>query len=120
MKILASTTYQNRSIVPWHNMINFRVLWSNKTDPRTDINYFQLTEIHPYDEAEYYWALYEGGSWIRIIYNGQTKQRIATTPYADVEDDYEDQNDYVDQVIDSVMYELYHLNKDIKPRIDHT
>lgn len=81
---------------------------------------FQVTEIHPYDEASYTWARcgYKGSGYVEFIKNGKVIDSMKMHSYD--EDDYESEDEYVNDVIDQICAELRHSNKGVEPRIDHT
>lgn len=76
----------------------------------------QVTEIHPYDDAEYWWAKIDTGT-IEYIYRGKVKdsEYYLTPEDEDVEDD-----EYCDVISDRAIKKLYELNKDITPRMIHS
>jgi len=81
---------------------------------------FQVKEIHPYDLEEYTWARcgYKGALYVEFIRNGKVLDGMQMHYYD--EEDYEDENEYVNDIIDQVCVELRYYNKNIEPRIDHT
>ena len=79
----------------------------------------QITEIHPYDDAEYTWA--------KIGYNGQTifyrngkvvdKMQLASFEPDDYE--YNPVDEYINDCLDTVAVELLHMNRDVEPVMVH-
>ena len=84
-----------------------------------DINSFkaQISEIHPYDDAEYAWARvgYNGYMNAEFVLDGNIIDRMQFDYYDD--EYYESEDEYLDYVIDEICVELKHINKDIKPRM---
>lgn len=76
----------------------------------------QITEIHPYDDADYYWAKIHGN--IADFIQGHKVKSSMTLPVY-VDEDYEDEVEYLDTIIDIVCRELRKLNKNISPRMMH-
>lgn len=111
------------------NEYSFKRLW-NKTDYRIkfyDINdyndfYSQITEIHPYDDADYAWARnYSDNCFVfNIIQSGKIidtvdlRNELFLNP-----DDYEDIEDYFRAISDCVIAVLNEYNKDVEPRMVH-
>ena len=89
----------------------------------------QISEIHPYDDADYAWAIYDAAdnpNYACIVRNGKTEDRIAISPWADNEEYYEEYYDadsaldqYRDEVIIQLVYALRESNEDVKPRTIH-
>ena len=79
-----------------------------------------ISEIHPYDEAEYTWARIgaRGAMEAEFIRNGKVVDRMQLNYYDP--DDYEDLEPYFNDIIDSICLELRQYNKDVTPKIDHT
>lgn len=76
---------------------------------------FQVSEIHPYDDAEYTWAKGENGI-IKYIRNGKEVDR---THYMTADDWEMDNEEWCDYIIRVAMEDLTELNKDVKPRMIH-
>ena len=76
----------------------------------------QITEIHPYDDAEYYWAKIEGAN-AKFILDRSVKSSMQLPTFD--EDKYADESEYINTIIDIVCRELRRLNKNINPRILH-
>lgn len=75
---------------------------------------FQMSELHPYDDADYAWAKFDGGN-VKFYRSGKLIDQMAIHEYE--EDDYEDYDEYVSDILDSVAVTLRELNTDVKPRI---
>lgn len=75
-----------------------------------------ISQIHPYDDATYYYAVINGNVAKFYMYN-KVKSSM-TLPVFD-EDNYEDESEYLDTIIEMTCRELRELNKTIKPRILH-
>lgn len=79
----------------------------------------QITELHPYDLADYYWIKKDQPAAAKVIDpKGHLVGRIELAEYD--EDSYEDANEYIRDIIDYMCTELRGYNRNIKPRIDHT
>lgn len=78
---------------------------------------FQITELHPYDDAEYAWAKcgYDGIGYIQFIRSGRKIDGMQCHFYED--DEYESPQEYIDELIDSTCVELLNLNKNVRPRM---
>lgn len=81
---------------------------------------FQVSEIHPYDLAKYAWARcgYKGALYVEFIKNGKVIDSMQMHYYD--EEDYEDETEYVNDIIDRVCVELADMNSTVEPIIDHT
>lgn len=78
----------------------------------------RISEIHPYDLAEYAWITKDTPTTASIVKNGKRVKEVYLPDYD--EDMYEDFYEYVDTVIDILCKALKKYNADVKPRIDHT
>ena len=91
------------------------------TDPNADsLQMFKefkatVSEIHPYDDADYTWAQIENGI-IKYIKNGKV---IDKSYYMTAEDWDLENNEWCDAVIDEAVYNLAELNKDVEPKMIH-
>jgi len=74
-----------------------------------------IEEIHPYDDADYYWVKKGSSLKADLIKNGRKVGDIFLDPYDD--ELYETPEEYVDDMIDYMCVELKNLNKEIKPRM---
>lgn len=91
-----------------------------ENNPDNVIDYkAQITEIHPYDEAEYAWARigYRGAMSVEFIRDGEVIDKMQLHYYEP--DDYESEDEYLDDVIDQVCVELRAINKGIEPKMIH-
>lgn len=75
-----------------------------------------VSEIHPYDLAEYAWATLENGE-VRYYKNGKLIDR---TFYFNSDDIGIEDSEWADDVIMDVCDHLIKLNKNVEQRIDHT
>lgn len=75
-----------------------------------------ISEIHPYDLAEYAWATLENGE-VRYYKNGKLIDR---TFYFNSDDIGIEDSEWADDVIMNVCDHLIKLNKNVEQRIDHT
>lgn len=94
----------------------FSVYTKNDNDPA---NFqCQVSEIHPYDMAEYAWAEKDSPA-SATVYRGNKRIGYIRVPEYDL-DNYEDDNEYLDTVIDIIACKLRQFNRDVEPRIDRT
>jgi len=79
---------------------------------------FQVTEIHPYDDADYTWARcgYKGAANVQFIKNGKVVDQMQWYTY---EEDEGSPEDYIDKMIDETCSQLRSFNKDVKPIMVH-
>ena len=82
---------------------------------------FQITEIHPYDDAEYSWAKKDRPTGATVYKQGK---RYGFIEVRDVEEYFEDEpdarpEDYIKEIIKYTCRELHKLNKDVEPKIIH-
>ena len=79
---------------------------------------FQMSNNAPYDDADYIWAnctgnvvkFYNGG-------NGRLVDKMYLNSYEP--EDYENLDEYCNDILEDTLYELVRLNKNIEPRILH-
>lgn len=76
-----------------------------------------IEEIHPYDDADYYWIKKDGPASASLIKNGKKVGCIDIDEYD--EDYYETPGEYIDDIIDYMCVELKNYNKTVKPKIIH-
>ena len=77
----------------------------------------QISEIHPYDDADYVWAKINANGRIDYIKNGRVIDRAQLPDY--IEEDYEDVNEYYNEMIDMVAVDIMDMNRSIKPVMIH-
>ena len=113
----ASANYYDDTFDYYHGRQKFFGRIKYEDDP--DNLQFQLHEVHPYDLSEdYAWATKDSPANIRIIQHGKTIDNVSVPDY--IEDDWDDPNDYVNDVIDRAAVALLQVNRDVEPQIDHT
>lgn len=100
---------------------NFRVYSSDVSDyqdPESLFNNFKadITEVHPYDLAEYAWARLADGV-VKYYMNGKL---IDQTYYFNADDMDVENYEWADVVVYDACDHLIRLNKRVTPRIDHT
>ena len=80
---------------------------------------FDVSEIHPYDNAEYAWARCgeQGAACVEFIQNGKVIDKMQWHTYD--EEDYEYPDEYLDEMIDQTCIELSNLNEDVKSVMVH-
>ncbi len=94
----------------------FSVNDNNPSNP--DWFQFIMSELHPYDDADYAWAKKDSPVELKIIKSGQVQSRIPL-PEWDY-DSYEDEDEYYGTLIDIAAVALLEANRDVQPMIDHT
>lgn len=77
----------------------------------------QVSEIHPYDDAEYAWAKVEFNGLTKFIKEGKIIDKMQLPTYE--EDDYESVGEYADEMLDSIAVELMNINKDVEQVMVH-
>lgn len=75
----------------------------------------QVSEIHPYDDAEYAWAKIENRK-ITII---QDRKVVDSILYFNADDADVDNPEWCEYVVDRAIQRLYEINKNIEPAIIH-
>lgn len=109
------TTYTDYASVERGNQ-RFSVHYAYDNNP--DLFQCAVSEIHPYDLAEYAWAKKDRPTSAAIIKNGKRISWIDLPEYD--EDAYETADEYIDEVIDRMCVALRRANKGVQPQIDHT
>ena len=77
-----------------------------------------ISEVHPYDEADYAWARIgsKGHMQVQFIRNGKV---FDTMQFAYFDEDYHDPEAYINDVINTVCEDLLDFNKDVEPVMVH-
>lgn len=75
----------------------------------------QVSEIHPYDDADYMWAMMEEDGLVKFIKDRQVIDDMQMQDYD--ADDYESFNDYIDDVVDKICLRLREFNRSVESRI---
>ena len=119
-KVIRSNTFKNGwSKKPQfinYKRNKFSVYDKYEEDP---MNYqCQVSEIHPYDLADYAWARKDSPSSAVIIKSGRIIKTIPVPEYD--EDIYEHDWEYFQEVTETIFDALIDENKNVKPMIDHT
>lgn len=105
-----------RRVVYNHGPRRFIAYMRNEDDPA---NFqCQVSEIHPYDLAEYAWAEKDSPSSATVYKDGKKIGYIRLHDYDP--EDFEDDNDYLDYILDEIAVKLRDFNRNVKSRIDHT
>lgn len=113
-KITASTNYDSHEVYS-HGKNKFSVYVKHVDDP--DSFQCQVSVIKPYDDAEYAWARKVSPRDVDIIQNGKVVDHYTVPEWN--EDNYEDETEYINDVVDMICVALLDYNRDIKPRIIH-
>lgn len=77
----------------------------------------QITKVAPYDDADYFWAKIERNGQVKFIQDRKIKDKMQLWAYE--EDDYENVDEYIDDIVTETAKELNKFNRDISPRIIH-
>lgn len=75
----------------------------------------QITEIHPYDDADYVWARIESGM-IKFI---QNKKVIQTNYYFSPDDMDIENTDWIETICDDAIITMRDMNQSVVPRMIH-
>lgn len=106
--------YTDHMVYTWGPR-KYSVYFKNADDPE---NFqCQVSEIHPYDDAKYTWAKKDSPAGATLYRNKKLVDTIAVKEYD--EDDYEDENEYINDVIVDICRALKEANKDVEPRMVH-
>lgn len=121
--VSAAKTFESSGAYDYKGIGRFMVRFNRSEDPNlpgyTDI---EISEIHPYDDADYAWVNYdasENRNYAYIIRDGKREDRLAISPWGDNEDMYDDIDEFRDDVINGLIDELRDSNKDVEPRMIH-
>ena len=113
--VKSSTSYTDHDIYTWGNQ-KYSIYFKNADDPA---NFqCQVSEIHPYDMAEYAWAKKDGPTSATVYKNGKKLRTVDIKEYD--ADDYEEDSEYINDVIFDLCKALKDINKGVKPIIDRT
>lgn len=123
MKKLIRSSTSVRASVQYDNSFTYtrsKQKFSVKTKYEDDPDSFQcqVSEIHPYDLAEYAWAKKDAPVSASIFKEGKKLKSIPLPEWD--EDIYEDADEYLNEVIDRICVALLHVNASVESRIDHT
>ena len=113
-KYIRATKYDSRMV--WsHGNQRFSV-HMNDCNEDNPLCVFQVSEIHPYDDADYAWAACDG----RTVNYYRNNRKIASKPVIPYDpEDYEEYREYIDELVDSVCMTLREYNRDVEPRMIH-
>ena len=106
--------YTDHEIYTWGKQ-KYSVYFKNADD----LEHFQcqVSELHPYDDAKYTWAKKDSPASATLYRNGKAVKTIPVVEYDP--DNYEEDNEYIDDVIFSLCKALKEANKDVKPIMIH-
>ena len=111
-----ASDYQNSAFITHGPNIKYHVYWNDKP-----FEFSISKSAGAYVEGDFCYAKYHGGKWC-IIYDGETYQPIdrITIPLWDMKsEDYEDYNEYVNDVFDRVILNLEEYNKDVSSYVSN-
>lgn len=113
--------FSNHVILKNHHFLDPGCSYSIYIDNEDDLSKLslQVSELHPYDDAIYAFARVEQNNptLAQIIKNGKFLSSVKMPEYDD--ESWEDPQEYIDEFIDRIIYELHEVNKDVKPKIMH-
>lgn len=100
----------------WHGTGNKYSIYLNNEDNLSELS-MQISGLHPYDDAEYAWARVErfNPTVAQIIKNGKFLSSVKMDEYNETE--WENKDEYINEFIDRIIYELETVNKDVEPKI---
>ena len=110
-----NANYYDQHFVLNHGKHRFSIYIKNSDSPFFEAS---ISEIHPYDFAEYTWA--------KILRNGQVEYRrgskvIDKMQLCDYDEEYyESIDDYINDCIDNVMVDIINFDKNVESMIDKT
>lgn len=125
-KYIKATRYTN-SMIYTRNGVRFSVDMNDCSEDNP-ICKFAVSEIHPYDDADYVYAICNGS---QITYYRPLRKNdfIRNAPHTEVVDretlfdydpeDWEDYNEYIREIIDETCVNLLGYNKTVEPIIIH-
>lgn len=116
-KVTSSTQYTDYSTITVANQ-QFGIHSKHGEDPYN----FQcsIQEIHPYDDAEYYWIKKDAPNSASVILNGKIQDYITLADWDDCYDEYEGESqEFIEDIIVSLCEELMIINENIEPRMMH-
>lgn len=114
-KISTSTKYTDHDVYTWGKQ-KYSIYFKNADDPANFM--CQVSEIHPYDFAKYAWAAKDAPTSATIYKDGKKIKTIGVKEYD--EDDYEEDNEYLNDVIFDLCKALKDINEEVEPIIDRT
>lgn len=121
-KVIKSSSEYPKYVTIQHGPRKFSV-HINEDGPYEGAFAAQITEIHPYDDADYAWAKIGFNGQVKFIQNGKVIDTMQLPVYEP--EDYEeyypnaDVDAYIDDMLDSVAVELLQINKNVKPVMIH-
>lgn len=113
--ISSATKYTDHDVYTWGNR-KYSIYFKNADDPANFM--CQVSEIHPYDLAKYAWAAKDAPTSATIYKDGKKIKTIGVKEYD--EDDYEEDSEYINDVIFDMCKALRDANAKVKPVIDRT
>lgn len=121
-KITAASNYDNFTTIN-HGPRRFAIHIDNYDEDDDSSLFlmpkFQISEIHPYDDASYTWAKTSDSSSNVVIFvrSGKVKDRMTLWDYEP--EDYENPTEYVNDILDTVATSLMDMNSDVEPQMVH-
>lgn len=99
----------------WHGQVKISV---HDNDPKWPDEYVcQVSEIHPYDDADYAWAKKDSPVSAKIVQSNKVIDTIQLPEWDD--DSFEDENEYYNDVIDIMARAIRQINKGVESKIIH-
>ena len=78
----------------------------------------QITEVHPYDDGEYFWVKKDAPASATVYTDAGKRYGYIEVDEYD-EEFYESPEEYIDAIVDYMCSELRNYNRNVEPRIIH-
>lgn len=120
-RVIKGSTY-NKHVNIQHGRQKFSV-HLDETGPYVGSFAAQITEIHPYDDADYTWAKIDFNGQVKFIQDGKVIDKMQLPSYNP--EDYEEYHEnasvdaYINDMLDTVAVELMDINRDVEPIMVH-
>lgn len=106
---------REEALKPGHTSFNYKGKQKVAVDIDNDEN-IQITEIHPYDDAEYTWVRWKADDPYCYLYNsGKLETRMAVPAFD--WDMYDDYHEYLNDVTEIMIDEMINHNTGVNPVI---
>lgn len=116
MKIFSTTAsyYDRREVLNIRGQ-RYAVYSKNSDDPmKLEL---QVSEIHPYDDADYAWAKMQSNKQVSFYRNSRLVDKMQLSYFDEYFDDSAE--DYYHSLIDDICFELRDMNKGVEPVMVH-
>lgn len=112
-RVIKATT--DTQVLNWHGTAKYFVRF-DKESSTVDNFVIQISKVSPYDDADYVWAEVNQAQGL-FIQDGKVIDKMMMWTYED--EWFESEDEFFDNVIDTVIYELEEYNSEIDPKIIH-